>query len=793
MTFDPDAQIVYRGVDELGIPVEWGRFRIVAGGVLGSGGVDVTEVDGVPTEFGGYQLLEPGGYGPANFRFPGITSENFLDYAWLTKGTQFRLEHLNADGELVGVSWPGAADPVPYLWRGFIARRRPLLTGTEVACDGWVTGRASALPHHPRLWHLQKPIAGWVYDALLRSGIQSTPMFGDGLDTTEIDPRDLSGNEWTYIEELLARTLKLDGTSLTVMPNGDSFEQRWKDLTTVHFSAFNGAPGHVLDPEDDILEEPTTIWGQGREPATDDDAEVLVWVNRKDPGLKQGPPPPFPGTLSPGDSSDAVNTLQRKLAGTGFMSRRDTVGGYNDATEDGVRRLQKKRGLPITGITNEATWNAAFDVDDPGDLDLRQSFRMPLAELDEVRKWNYSANGFKIEPNPTHNADRIEVGLDWDFGIEKKSKAEKIADRHLDRVQSSPVWVGTLRLEADVVVGDHGHGSAPEGIMSRLDVVPGMNPNVRNFGADGSTRFHISTVDVDGDLNVTCNVDTKGRDALAVMQIIEANEESRRNPARQWIRQRRGTDAMHAIVEFSETGGEIYNKIDCPANEFTVFPVVAGQSGSINRFQLQTTNSKTEFVCALFAKKPTAGYLGKIGDPFDNNTPVQSLTLNDGGTGYNSAPTVSISGGGGTGAKAVAEVEGGVVTEVRLTQRGRGYTSTPSVSLSGGGGSGASVTANLGGTGSARWTDVLSEDVDSRLMLGAWGDFEQPCGYAPGNKVDFETGDPSGDPITGLFIDTGGFDYWTFEQPVLWVAIYPKNACKLKPQRVLWPVLEAGT
>ena len=275
--------------------------------------------------------------------------------------------------------------------------------------------------------------------------------------------------------------------------------------------------------------------------------------------------------------------------------------------------------------------------------------------------------------------------------------------------------------------------------MSRLDVVPGMNTNVRNFGADGSTKFHVSTVDVDGEFNVTCKVDTKGRDSLAVLQIIEANEDSRKNLARQWVKAKRGTDANHAIVEFSETGGEIYNTIPLTGGGWNVFPVVAGQSGSINRFQLQTTQAKTEFVCAIFAKKPGSGYLLKVGNPFDVVAGVQSITLNSGGSSYESAPTVKIEtaeGEPGTGAKAVAIVEGGEVVEVRLTQRGRGYTSAPSVSFEGGGGSGASATANLGGTGSGRWTDVMSEDIDSRLLLFAAGDAEQPCGYYPGNKVD---------------------------------------------------------
>src|SRR5438270_11024702 len=57
------------------------------------------------------------------------------------------------------------------------------------------------------------------------------------------------------------------------------------------------------------------------------------------------------------------------------------------------------------------------------------------------------------------------------------------------------------------------------------------------------------------------------------------------------------------------------------------------------------------------------------------------VVLSSGGTGYNSTPTVSITGGGGSGATAVATIANGAVTRVTLTNAGVGYTSAPTVSL----------------------------------------------------------------------------------------------------------------
>lgn len=80
---------------------------------------------------------------------------------------------------------------------------------------------------------------------------------------------------------------------------------------------------------------------------------------------------------------------------------------------------------------------------------------------------------------------------------------------------------------------------------------------------------------------------------------------------------------------------------------------------------------------------------------FNDSSAIAAITVTAGGSGYTSAPTVSISGGGGSGATAVATVSSGVVTSVTVTAGGSGYTSSPTITFSGGGGSGANATASL--------------------------------------------------------------------------------------------------
>ena len=82
--------------------------------------------------------------------------------------------------------------------------------------------------------------------------------------------------------------------------------------------------------------------------------------------------------------------------------------------------------------------------------------------------------------------------------------------------------------------------------------------------------------------------------------------------------------------------------------------------------------------------------------------PVTSLAITNSGSGYTSAPTVTITGGGGYGATAhaiVGTISGTsqyrTVIAIVLDEPGQGYTSTPTVVFSGGGGANADAAASI--------------------------------------------------------------------------------------------------
>ena len=115
-------------------------------------------------------------------------------------------------------------------------------------------------------------------------------------------------------------------------------------------------------------------------------------------------------------------------------------------------------------------------------------------------------------------------------------------------------------------------------------------------------------------------------------------------------------------------------------------------------------------------------------DPTWNKGIVNAITLNRDLGGCTSAPTVTITGGGGSGASAVATVMPSVVNSVepnvagfvlaiQVTSSGSGYTSAPMVVISGGGCSGVRAVA-----------DVQRAIVDA----GARANIAWPVGYGPG-------------------------------------------------------------
>jgi hypothetical protein len=95
-----------------------------------------------------------------------------------------------------------------------------------------------------------------------------------------------------------------------------------------------------------------------------------------------------------------------------------------------------------------------------------------------------------------------------------------------------------------------------------------------------------------------------------------------------------------------------------------------GDSGRAAQFWMGGWVRRTKLQSQWLMDKLSGGYLG-------------SVTVTSGGSGYdsNNPPAVTVSGGGGSGATASANVSGGQVVSIYVSQSGRGYTSTPTITI----------------------------------------------------------------------------------------------------------------
>jgi autotransporter-associated beta strand protein len=128
---------------------------------------------------------------------------------------------------------------------------------------------------------------------------------------------------------------------------------------------------------------------------------------------------------------------------------------------------------------------------------------------------------------------------------------------------------------------------------------------------------------------------------------------------------------------------------------------------------IQGTNTKT-FIYSGGATFDTNGFATTVANPLlaPTGSGVTSIALGGTATGYVGAPVVKISGGGGTGAAAIANFDPttGTVTGITMTAAGSGYTSAPTVTLVGG--NGGSTGAGAGtATGTASIGTVTSGGI----------------------------------------------------------------------------------
>ena len=104
---------------------------------------------------------------------------------------------------------------------------------------------------------------------------------------------------------------------------------------------------------------------------------------------------------------------------------------------------------------------------------------------------------------------------------------------------------------------------------------------------------------------------------------------------------------------------------------------------------------------------------------------VRSITVNNGGSGYTSVPTVTFKGGSGNGAKAAAVINiSGNVTAITVTDGGDGYVAAPTITIS--------APDNANGTNAHATAVLSSNDLPSDTDL-----------YSIRNQADTTSWDPT--------------------------------------------------
>jgi len=179
-----------------------------------------------------------------------------------------------------------------------------------------------------------------------------------------------------------------------------------------------------------------------------------------------------------------------------------------------------------------------------------------------------------------------------------------------------------------------------------------------------------------------------------------------------------------------------------------------------------------------------------LGTPPANAQTVTSITVTAAGGGYSTPPTVSITGGGGTGATATATI-GSIykITGVTVTDGGSGYTSIPTVSFTGGGGgSGATARATVDGVAGLTYGQIWLLTSLAQTSSGARAMTQMEVatpvrGISSAAALTLDGPNPNIDQLpnsTPFYID--GRDYVTSTPPATGSAVPQPQGCDATPE-----------
>ncbi len=575
-----------------------------------AGGVDITDINGIPTPCPDYELITPGSYGPGRLVVPGVNpvTDDLTTYEWLTKGSPVMVQRVNAVGDVVATDY-----------RGRVQSWAPDGSDLVVELGGMLAGPAATRWRPRPLQRRREDIGYWTW-ALLRHLRQ--PMLPEHGRETGIKAWS-SGAAWCwdYLTGLTARAVKRDGTSwmLKYDEAGEVWRLRERDPDHVTATCYPDDGPMKLSATRDMAAEIDEVYAT----AVRDDGQRIDFEVY--PGMVQGDIPAFPGTMTQGDDSDDAKAALYRMVVTGYLDREgpnQALPDWDAEVTEAIEDFQDDLGLDVTGDIDEDTWDALFDVAATG-FTLREARILPAARRRAITPKRLSATGNVVATNPDYDPAqaRVAVSAVCDMGQGFTGKqVRKFARQELTR---GPEWTATLSADTAFIRGEH----LPGDPLTSDDVLPGraIRPGDKVVTPlwQGGVDWWVSGVRVsDAGTKVELLLDTKRRDTLKVWEIIQRNRESRRDPARVWWQGRSSTSLRDTVVEWSRMAGVLGDRVPLPAEQWTVLVVPAGQTGTVASLRLKLRGTTgdgdptPEFACAVFGDKPGEGWLdGVVPDP----------------------------------------------------------------------------------------------------------------------------------------------------------------------------------
>lgn len=581
------------------------RDRIVVGGK------DITMFRGVPTPTPEFRLIQPLSYGSGTLELPQVNlafeRPGHGALTWLKPDAVVKVQRVDTDPDSLTFGQVVAED-----YRGIITKFDSSGPSTVCTIGGEIAGRSADRIKPGIVVHRRKDGGNMLADLVRPVALRPLrPRYGPD---TGITLNNFGSMGWLEaISQTVTMLTTRAGAQRTVVLDETDGVWRFpfKDTTTIHATAYIDGRRLAQDLSSDTAEEPNRIYATG----IDDEGRKVKFAVY--PGLIQGDRPDFPNTsgpINPGDtdedtdSGEGVTVMMNRLIALGYTDRRESADmAYDEQTEDAIKDLQDDAGLSETGVMNQATWRALWDLDRTG-YSLKDAQILPAAQRSYTKPWLRTSSGALAQRNPDFDPHRRKVDRQVDMGPGHSRQQIKSWARGLLSFNESN-WVGTLDCHLALVRGEHNPGDplAPADVMSAREIRPGMNVWMPTF--DGGTLAHVVGVQVaKGGRGVQLVLDTQARDTMPAWEAINRNRESRHSSARAWLDQyRSSTLEKDALITWDPVGGTIDNRVHCPSDRWTVFPVVAGQAGTVQRIAVETVDSQAEFVLAVFGRsiRPT--------------------------------------------------------------------------------------------------------------------------------------------------------------------------------------------